>query len=173
MPHSELLKKVADYCWNVFRKFFQDHAEDFAGAPPMCGGEHDMKYYELFQTYLKLYEDVLEDYLSTIDIPIKDFYDEVREAQHETHDIYISTFIDCLLASADYESFYKVMAKEGARVAHTKESSSRHEAKAEEKAPLEEEKAEGKITAKPLAVDDDDKAIEGHGDVAEKKSSHK
>ena len=25
------------------------------------------------------------------------------------------TFIDCLLASADYESFYKVMAKEGAR----------------------------------------------------------
>ena len=35
---------------------------------------------------------------------------EVREAQTETTDPFLKTFIDCLLASADYESFYKVQA---------------------------------------------------------------
>lgn len=41
---------------DVFRNFFAKHAEDFEGAPPMHNGEHDLKYYNLFQTYLKLYE---------------------------------------------------------------------------------------------------------------------
>jgi len=46
-------------------------------------------------------------------VSINDFYREVRDAQNETDDPYLLTFIDCLLASADYESFYKVMAREG------------------------------------------------------------
>jgi hypothetical protein len=28
----------------------------FIDAPEMCGGEHNMEYYELFQDYLKVYE---------------------------------------------------------------------------------------------------------------------
>ena len=41
---------------DVFRNFFKEHGEEFEGAPAMCDGEHDMRYYSLFQTYLKLYE---------------------------------------------------------------------------------------------------------------------
>lgn len=41
---------------DVFRNFFAKHGEEFEGAPPMQSGEHDLKYYDLFQVYLKLYE---------------------------------------------------------------------------------------------------------------------
>lgn len=41
----------------VFTNFFRDHAEEFIDAPPLMeGGEHDLKYYSLFQKYLKIYE---------------------------------------------------------------------------------------------------------------------
>lgn len=53
--------------------------------------------------------------MRTLDVTIEEFYRDVRDAQNETDDPYLSTFIDCLLASADYDSFYKVMAKEGAK----------------------------------------------------------
>ena len=117
MP-SALIRTVADYCWShnfldVFRQFFADHAEAFVGAPEMHGGEHNLEYYGLFQKYLKVYEDTLTEYLMTLDSSIEDFYAEVREAQDESVDPYLRTFIDCLVASADYDSFYKVMVKEG------------------------------------------------------------
>jgi hypothetical protein len=117
MP-SALIRTVADYCWShnfldVFRQFFADHAEAFVGAPEMHGGEHNLEYYGLFQQYLKVYEDTLTEYLMTLDSSIEDFYAEVREAQDESVDPYLRTFIDCLVASADYDSFYKVMVKEG------------------------------------------------------------
>jgi hypothetical protein len=47
------------------------------------------------------------------DIALDEFYQEVRDEQGKSDDPYIQVFIDCLLASADYDSFYKVMAKEG------------------------------------------------------------
>eukprot|EP01031_Cornospumella_fuschlensis_P041524 gene41524-50675_t len=170
MPVSPLLRQVADYCWSnkfldIFRKYFRDHAVEFEGAPSICDGEHDMKYYGLFQDYLKLYEDTLEDYLRTVDVPIAEFYQEVRDAQHETHDLYISTFVDCLLASADYESFYKVMAKEGHRSASTRELT-RQESKAEEKGVADE-----KVGEKSLKEVEDDKKTETNlNDESEKKS---
>ena len=58
--------------------------------------------------------------MKTIDGSIEEFYRDVRDAQADCADPYLSTFIDCLLASADYESFYKVMAKEGAKYAAKK-----------------------------------------------------
>lgn len=60
-----------------------------------------------------MYQSTLETYLKTLSVPIDEFYREVRDAQVETEDPYISTFIDCLIASTDYDSFYKVMAREG------------------------------------------------------------
>jgi hypothetical protein len=41
---------------DVFRNFFTEHGEIFEDAPALTGGEHNMKYYSLFQVYLKLYE---------------------------------------------------------------------------------------------------------------------
>jgi len=121
MP-SALIRQVADYCWSnnfldVFHKFFRDHAEAFIGAPDMTGGEHNLEYYGLFQLYLEVYESTLTEYLSTLDQSISDFYAEVKDVQDESMDPYLKTFVDCLLASADYESFYKVMVREGKKKA--------------------------------------------------------
>jgi The ARF-like 2 binding protein BART len=54
-------------------------------------------------------QNTLTDYLERIDCTIEELYKEVREAQSESTDPFLKTFIDCLLASADYESFYKVI----------------------------------------------------------------
>lgn len=85
----------------------------FADAPEMCSGEHNLEFYELFQDYLKVYENTLTDYLKSIGVTVEELYAEVRETQSEATDPYLKMFIDCLLASADYDSFYKVMVKEG------------------------------------------------------------
>ncbi|RYH00320.1 hypothetical protein EON65_49525 [archaeon] len=99
-------------------------------------------------------------------MPIAEFYQEVRDAQHETHDLYVSTFVDCLLASADYESFYKVMAKEGHRSASSRELT-RQESKADEKG-VADEKVVGEKSLKEV---EDDKKTETSGlDESEKKS---
>lgn len=37
----------------------------------------------------------------------------MRDAKTDETDPYLLVFIDCLLASADYDSFYKVMYKQG------------------------------------------------------------
>ena len=64
MSGSALVRKVASYCWSnkfldVFQKYFTDHASTFEDAPPLTGGEHDMRYYTLFQDYLKVYEVII------------------------------------------------------------------------------------------------------------------
>lgn len=128
----------------------------------MHSGEHDLKYWNLFQTYLRLYESTLENYLKTLDIAIEEFYRDVREAQDQTDDPYIMTFIDCLLASADYDSFYKVMAREGNRSLTLKNLG-------KVKSP---EKAEAKAESKDTPSRYDDKKGSGGGyEEAEKKSA--
>lgn len=67
--------------------------------------------------YLEVYEATLTDYLVTLDKGVEEFYAEVRESQDDSMDPYLKTFVDCLLASADYESFYKVMIREGKKKA--------------------------------------------------------
>jgi len=175
MP-SALIRQVADYCWSnnfldVFHKFFRDHAEAFIGAPEMTGGEHNLEYYGLFQLYLEVYESTLVEYLSTLDHSINDFYAEVKDVQDESMDPYLKTFVDCLLASADYESFYKVMVREGKK----KASSLRKEAlkaemklqQAAEAAGEQYQPAEGKSYA--LQEPADEKGTRNH-DNADAKS---
>eukprot|EP01041_Mallomonas_annulata_P003595 gene3595-7145_t len=148
MPTSKLVREVADYCWSnkfldVFHKFFTDHAPEFYDAPELMeDGEHNMEYFALFQEYLVVYEKTLTDYLRTVGVSIDEFYSELRETQDETTDPYILTFIDCLLASCDYKSFYRVMAKEAKK--------RKPEAKAESKSERRSISAGGKD------VDDDD-----------------
>ena len=156
MP-SALIRKVADYCWSnnfldVFHKYFADHADAFIDAPEICGGEHNMEYYSLFQDYLNVYEVTLTKFVSSIDCSIEEFYAEVRTVQEESLDPYLRVFVDCLLASADYESFYKVMVREGKKKAVA--------IKRAEKAKLAEAKVaeDGSADAKPAAGAADDKA---------------
>ena len=84
----------------------------------------------------------LEEYLNTVDCGITEFYNLVRAAQHEPNDPYVTMFIDCLLASADYESFYKVMAREGSKSAAKRAVRNiAADAKAESKSPGKSPKA--------------------------------
>ncbi len=176
MP-SALIRQVADYCWSnnfldVFHKFFRDHAEAFIGAPDMTGGEHNMEYYALFQLYLEVYEATLTEYLSTLETSIEEFYAEVREVQDESMDPYLKTFVDCLLASADYESFYKVMVREGKKKAT---AIKKEQLKAEVKMAAAGEAPEGKGVSAAVSTrgyDADDKGAYRSDDVADSKSSH-
>ncbi len=52
-------------------------------------------------------------YISSLNSTIEEFYDEVSTFKNEENDPYIAQFIECLLASADYDSFYRVMVREG------------------------------------------------------------
>ncbi len=114
-----IVRKVAQYCWShkfldVFQKYFTDHAYAFQDAPPtLAQGEHNLEYHDLFTKYLKVYEDTLEDYLGQLEIPLDEFHREVAEIQEDSEDPYLKQFVKCLLASADYDSFYRVMAREG------------------------------------------------------------
>jgi len=58
----------------------------------------------------------LTDYLNSLNVPIEEFYADVQQAKEETTDPYLLTFIDCLLASTDYDSFYRVMVREGKKL---------------------------------------------------------
>lgn len=49
-----------------------------------------------------------------MDFDATEFYAEIASLQEDDHlDKSMALFINCLLASTDYESFYKVMAKQG------------------------------------------------------------
>jgi hypothetical protein len=140
----------------------------------MHGGEHNLEYYNLFQDYLVIYEVIitcvlfvnnscsqktLTAYLDTIDCPIEDFYAEVRSTKTESTDAYMQYFIDCLLASADYDSFYKVMAKQGSLLKHSR-GDSKAESKDNGKAKFaSSSKAEGKSSKAGDDDEDDDKGV--------------
>ena len=88
-------------------------------------------------------QNTLTSYLDSLDCPIDEFYREVRKVQKETDDQYLLTFIDCLLASCDYDSFYKVMVREGKKLKTLEKAESKSESKAESKKEL---KSEGKAS---------------------------
>ena len=103
--------------------------------------------------------------MNTLDVSIEEFYKDVHEAQDEDQDDqYIRTFIDCLLASTDYDSFYRVMAREGNKSA-AKKTSLRFKA-ADSKTP-ERKMDDGKYDTPSKNNNDEDNY------PSEKKSSHK
>lgn len=99
---------------DVFKKFFADHADMFIDAPLRLGGEEqNLEYYALYQQYLKLYETVLSDYIESLDVSVNDFYRELQDVQNdpEIKDKKLLHFVNYLVASTDYESFYKIMGR--------------------------------------------------------------
>jgi hypothetical protein len=121
--------------------------------------------------------------LKTIDGSIEEFYRDVRDAQSDCADPYLSMFIDCLLASADYESFYKVMSKEGAKYAAKKKlmtPSTKADAKRSSEKVLPEGKggdmddvADAKGGDRDRYNRDDDGNADDNDDRDYKRASHK
>jgi len=122
-----ILAKALEHCWgngflDIFRKYFSDHAEIFRGMTyGMNQNEHTLEQHACFTDYLKLYEEQLADYIE--DHPdgpkadIRDFYKELQAARETGfEDPGTAEFIHCLIASADYDSFYAVMVREAQKL---------------------------------------------------------
>ena len=95
-------------------------------------------------------QNMLTEFVETLDCTIEEFYREVRDAQADDDDEYLKYFIDCLLASADYESFYKVMSKHGKLQQMSGGAGSGADAKADSK------RLERKVSSSKKGVDDDE-----------------
>lgn len=103
----------------MFRKYFRDNAEPFVGYPPkrdMESAEHTLEHWDLFQRYLKLYEETLNEWLDKEGVDQTQFYKDVQHVQDTTTDPKVQEFVYCLLASCDYDSFYSVMVREAMKL---------------------------------------------------------
>ncbi|GMI51360.1 hypothetical protein ScalyP_jg968 [Parmales sp. scaly parma] len=126
----DILARAMSYCWSedflgAFRKYFteyayvfEEHAEkhmavsktEHVMTPTV---EHDLEHHACFQKYLKLFEDTLQDFVDSENSTNKDFYIAIADCKEKDNITpEENLFIDCLLASADYDSFYSVMIKE-------------------------------------------------------------
>ena len=82
----------------MFRKYFRDNAEPFIGYPPkrdMESAEHTLEHWDLFQTYLKLYEDTLNEWLEREGVENAQFYKDVQHVQDTTTDPKVQEFVYC------------------------------------------------------------------------------
>ena len=82
----------------------------------MESAEHTLEHWDLFQTYLKLYEDTLNEWLEREGVENAQFYKDVQHVQDTTTDPKVQEFVYCLLASCDYDSFYSVMVREAMKL---------------------------------------------------------
>mmetsp|Transcript_999 Transcript_999/g.1660 ORF Transcript_999/g.1660 Transcript_999/m.1660 type:complete len:189 (+) Transcript_999:66-632(+) len=122
MPKYAIVEEAAKHCWSknfmdVFKEFFDEHTKLFIDAPAKLGGEQNLEYYALYQKYLALYEDVLSDYISTLNVSVTDFYRELQDVMNDPDikDKKLLHFVNYLVASTDYESFYKIMGRAAKR----------------------------------------------------------
>ena len=118
MKLLNFLLTIFQYFEDVFREFFDDHAELFVDAPQIISGEQNIQYYALFQKYLKLYELHLSSYIKSLDVSVEEFYAQLVEVKNDASikDKKLLHFVNYLLACTDYESFYKVMVRAAKRV---------------------------------------------------------
>ena len=139
-----VLKKAITYCWSEdflgrFRDFFSGHAQVFEGharenmaasktedvASPTT--EHSLAHDACFRDYLSLFEETLEEYVKGQNSTNGEFYQQLSELKDSpTVTADEKLFIDCLLASADYDSFYSVMIKEAKKLIIMREHNERY-----------------------------------------------
>ena len=134
---------------DVFKKFLDDHAHLFIDAPQELGGEQNLQYYALFQEYLQLYETVLSEYIESLDVSVNDFYRELQDVRDDPNikDKKLLHFVNYLIASTDYESFYKIMGRVAKKARKAEDTlDDRAESKTSESKTSEGSKAEGKAT---------------------------
>lgn len=150
VPHSILC--IASLTTDVFKQFFADHAHLFIDAPQTLGGEQNLEYYALYQKYLHLYETVLSEYIESLDVSINEFYRELSEIQNDPNikDKKLLHFVNYLVASTDYESFYKIMgraAKKARKLEDALDDRAESKTSGGESKSGEGSKAEGKASA--------------------------
>lgn len=98
----------------MFRDFCAKHAAAFIDAPQVeHEGEQNLEYYDLFQRYLRLYEDQMSGFIDSLGASDRAFYEELQEVQEDTEikDKKLKKFVDYLVACTDYPAFYKLMVR--------------------------------------------------------------
>lgn len=119
-------------------------------------GEQDLEFYELFQDYLKMYEEELSTYINSMDKSVGDFYHQLEDVLNdkELKDKRLLAFANYLIASTDYPSFYKIMIRAGKRA---QKAEAKGSGGADAKGTPGGGRAEGKGEGK-LGADGDDNA---------------
>ena len=97
----------------VFQDFFARNVAAFYDAPQTISGEQNLEYYTLFQQYLKLYEETLQEHIESLNVSVEEFYGELGDVQNDPSikDKKLLHFVNYLIACTDYDSFYKVMVR--------------------------------------------------------------
>jgi hypothetical protein len=117
MPAYPLVDAAARHCWSkdgqeVFRNFCAKHAHEFVDAPKFEEQmEQNLIFYDLFQQYLKLYENQLSDFIDQMDGNDREFYEQLQDVQIDTEikDKKLVKFVAYLIAATEYPAFYKLM----------------------------------------------------------------
>ena len=116
-----ILDKAIEYCWSsdfldVFRAYFTRHAHVFLKAAKNDEEEHDLEFTELFNEYLELFEATLERFIEKNNSTVEEFAAMVKEVKEKKYPDYMEEeFVEALLASEEYDSFYRVMMREAKR----------------------------------------------------------
>ena len=79
--------------------------------------EHELSHMNCFKEYLEMFEETLQEFVKSEGSDNAEFYQQLLECQSNPNITpEESLFIQCLLASADYDSFYSVMVKEAKKL---------------------------------------------------------
>ena len=119
MPKYVIVEEAAKHFFGavgkeqVFKDFFARNVAAFYDAPQTISGEQNLEYYTLFQQYLKLYEDTLQEYIESLHVSVEEFYRELGDVQNDptVKDKKLLHFVNYLIACMDYDSFYKFMVR--------------------------------------------------------------
>lgn len=132
---QEVLQKVMDFAMSddfeaAFEDFAAIHKTTFLKALIMDeGAEHPLEWHDVYLEYLHTFEGKIERFIARIGFEITDFYEECKLIL-EGDDVWGETrfFLEALLATAEYETFVRLMKNEMERfrveldIEHTNES---------------------------------------------------
>lgn len=127
---ESIVDKVQTFCMeqqfeNAFESFAEAHYEEFESCTECKDDEeHPLVYYDIYNDYLRTFESKIEDFLARENLLAKDFYAECRELL-EDDEVWDSSrfFVEALLATSDYDSFYRLMRAEMVRIKKDNSSS--------------------------------------------------
>jgi hypothetical protein len=101
----------------MFEKFAIDHSDVFMKCLEMDDSDEDLvhpvEFYDVYQSYLNKFSSIIEEHITSNGFKINDFYLMCRHVidQEETFGSR-RFFIEAMLATSEYETFYTLMKKE-------------------------------------------------------------
>lgn len=115
-----LFEKVQEFCCSdsfekEFEAFARKHSDVFMKSLDMDfrTEEHPMEFHEVYREYLRKFEGLIEDFITTTGYSVSEFYQECRD-ELEKGEVFGSKrfFIETMLATSEYENFFLLMRSE-------------------------------------------------------------